>query len=478
MKALPAGSLRRQLFITHLAAALFSVLVVLVPAGSAAWIQARQDTTDELVQLAGAGRNMLELSQAAGELTDPMAGLQNLLTTDAELSIQLFTANLDPVIELGKPAIDALQPAAAPEIRAALDDPSGFGSAVRRSADGGERVYVAVRLGPGASASILHLSRPLPSGLEIARKHLFLLVFTALLAIVSVGLASWYFGPRLSVQIERLTQAAEAHSRGEMASRVEPAGPAELQRLTLAFNQMADRMQARVEELRIFVPNASHELRTPLTSVRLRAEALLNGALEDPEVATRFLTEIETEVDRLSRMVNDLLDLSRLEAGLITQRRAPLDIGELAAELRDTFRVRAEQARVHIELQIAERLPVVLADEDQIRRVITNLLDNALKFTPADGEIEMRVGPSNGGSHIRFEIRDTGVGIPSRDLPHIFDRFYRVSSTRPRYRGATGSGLGLSITKSIIEMHDGRIGAQSLPGRGTRFWFDLPIRPS
>ncbi len=142
-------------------------------------------------------------------------------------------------------------------------------------------------------------------------------------------------------------------------------------------------------ELRAFVANASHELRTPLTVVKLRAEALREGALEDTEVAERFLGEIETEVDRLVRMVNDLLDLSRMEAGLDTGKRTALNLNGIAHEVYETFKIRAARAEVNLLLDIEPGLPVVMGNEDQFRRVFYNLLENAIKYTPSGGQVEM-----------------------------------------------------------------------------------------
>ncbi len=255
---------------------------------------------------------------------------------------------------------------------------------------------------------------------------------------------------------------------------MQSADPEELALLADSINRMARRFQSTLKELRTFVPNASHELRTPLTSVKLRAEALLNGALEDPDIARRFIGEIEREVDRLSSMVNDILDLSRIEAGLVTQRRVPLDLGLLATEVGDTFRVRAENSQIQLQLTIEPDLPIVRVDENQIRRVISNMVDNALKFTPTGGSVGIDVKSDPQASRMRLCVTDTGVGIPPKDLPHIFERFYRVRATRPRYQSTTGSGLGLSIAKSLIEAHGGDIGVTSKVGAGSTFWFEIP----
>ena len=158
----------------------------------------------------------------------------------------------------------------------------------------------------------------------------------------------------------------------------------ELRRLVQAYNDMAERMQDTVSEMRSFVAYASHELRTPLTSIsKLRVEALRNGALDDPPVTERFLSEIESEVDRLSRMVNDLLDLSRIEAGLETNQLVPLNLETITAEIYDTYRARAERAGVKLSYHADPNIPLILGEEDQLRRMFYNLVDNAIKYTPS-----------------------------------------------------------------------------------------------
>jgi signal transduction histidine kinase len=237
---------------------------------------------------------------------------------------------------------------------------------------------------------------------------------------------------------------------------------------------MASKLQSNVNELRAFVANASHELRTPLTVVKLRAEALREGALEEPEIARRFLGEIETEIDRLVRMVNDLLDLSRMEAGLETSQRTLLNLSAIANDVYETFSIRSTRAEVHLELDIEPGLPPVIGNEDQIRRVFYNLVENAIKFTPSGGKVEMLLRPGAKDHTVRMLVKDNGPGITPEHLPHVFERFYRAETTTARPGTVRGSGLGLAIAKSIVESHGGEIGVSSQPGNGTSFWADLP----
>jgi two-component system phosphate regulon sensor histidine kinase PhoR len=249
-----------------------------------------------------------------------------------------------------------------------------------------------------------------------------------------------------------------------------------MHRLAEALNKMAGRLQAHVGQLRSFVANASHELRTPLTSIKLRVEALRNGALDDLPVTEQFLSEVESEVDRLSRMVNDMLDLSRIETGLETNQRSAVDMATVVKEVYQAFKSRADSAGVHLEYSVESSRSTVMGDEDQLRRMLFNLADNAIKYTSYGGRVDLSLSEGENENTILLMVKDTGFGIAEAQLPHVFERFYRVEATRPRYGPPQGSGLGLSITKSIAENHGGKIGVTSQVGEGSTFWIMLPIQ--
>jgi signal transduction histidine kinase len=321
---------------------------------------------------------------------------------------------------------------------------------------------------------ILRLAVPIEPSLASARQSFLVMTLIAILIAIGVSLVGWVLANNLSRPIQVLTEAAGKMEQGDLAVRVKPSGPSELHRLAEAFNSMAKKLQANVNQLRAFVANASHELRTPLTVIKLRAEALREGALDDPEVAGRFLEEIEIEIDRLVRMVNDLLDLSRMEAGLDPGKQASLNLGSIVQEAYETFKIRAKRGKVELKLEIEPDLPPVLGYEDQLRRVFYNLLDNAIKYTPHNGQVELLLRKGSNPNRVRFLVRDTGPGILPEHISHVFERFYRADSTTPRQGAARGSGLGLAIAKSIVDSHGGEIGVSSQVGNGTTFWVDLP----
>jgi two-component system phosphate regulon sensor histidine kinase PhoR len=227
----------------------------------------------------------------------------------------------------------------------------------------------------------------------------------------------------------------------------------------------------RLEQMRRdFVANVSHELRTPLASIRGFAETLSAGAVDDKENRLDFLKTIEEHAGRLTKLVDDLLDLSAIESGHRAPRLAPTDLAAALAESARAFAPVAEERGVLLEAPPADGLPRVSADPDQLRQILANLLDNALKYTETGGRVSVSAEPWKGGA--RVTVRDTGVGIPEADLPRVFERFYRVDKARAREAG--GTGLGLSIVKHLVEAHGGVVSVESRQPGGTAFRFTLP----
>jgi two-component system phosphate regulon sensor histidine kinase PhoR len=225
----------------------------------------------------------------------------------------------------------------------------------------------------------------------------------------------------------------------------------------------------RVEQMRRdFVANVSHELRTPLAALKSVIETLRGGALNDENAAEDFLERAEGEVGRLIRMVEQLLELSRIESGEERLARERVDLGVVIEEAVRRLRPQAERAEVALEFDLDERLPLVLGDEDHLERVVINLVYNALKFTPSGGRVKVWAGPVNGFA--RVQVADTGPGILPEDLPRIFERFYKAD----RSRKDGGSGLGLAVARHAVEVHGGTITAESQPGKGATFTVMLP----
>ena len=221
-----------------------------------------------------------------------------------------------------------------------------------------------------------------------------------------------------------------------------------------------------------FVANVSHELRTPLTSIRGFAETLLDGALEDRNNNRRFVEIIKSHALRLSDLTMDLLTLATLESESFQLKPETIDLPALVHEVLESFRPLGLTKRQELEAVIEPRLPPIKADRDRIRQVLINLLDNAVKFTPEEGKISLEVRLNAERTGVELHVKDRGIGIPSSDLPRIFERFYRVDKARSREQG--GTGLGLAIVKHIVEAHRGHVTVKSTLGQGSDFCVTLP----
>ncbi|HXF85263.1 MAG TPA: ATP-binding protein [Anaerolineales bacterium] len=226
----------------------------------------------------------------------------------------------------------------------------------------------------------------------------------------------------------------------------------------------------RLETIRRdFISNLSHELRTPLASLKALTETLQNGALADPEAGPRFLNRILIEVDALTQMTQELLDLSRIESGQEELRFAPISPKNLLDIVAERMKAQIERAALKLSIICEENLPNIRADLSRLEQVLVNLIHNAVKFTPPRGEVTLLAEAGDG--FVRFAVRDTGIGIPMEDLPRIFERFYQVDKSRT----GSGTGLGLSIAKHIVEAHEGKIWVESEVGRGSTFFFTIPV---
>lgn len=228
--------------------------------------------------------------------------------------------------------------------------------------------------------------------------------------------------------------------------------------------------EKRVEAIKKdFVANVSHELRTPLASIKGYSETLLDGSVEDVTTRKEFLRIIDRHATRMSRLIEDLLTLSKLESHQMTLESAPVDVREIITSTVKGFEKQARDKGLKLTSSAPEDLPAVLGDRDRLEQVAVNLLDNAIKYTPPGGSVA--VSAVKAGSSVRVDVSDTGIGIPPEDLGRIFERFYRVDKARSRELG--GTGLGLAIVKHIIQVHNGKLHVESVPGKGSTFSFAL-----
>ncbi len=220
---------------------------------------------------------------------------------------------------------------------------------------------------------------------------------------------------------------------------------------------------------RELIGNISHEFRTPLAGIKAMVETLQGGAVDDKKAARDFLTRIDGEVDRLTQLVAELTELSRIETGKAELKQEPVDLNHLVEEIVSQLSPQAERQKLTIEKKLAADLPPVTADKARVRQVISNLVHNAIKFTPEGGKITITTRALGGA--VGVDIADTGIGIPEEDLPHVFERFYKGDKARAE----AGTGMGLAIAKHVVEAHGGTIRVESEEGKGSTFSFSLPL---
>ena len=260
-------------------------------------------------------------------------------------------------------------------------------------------------------------------------------------------------------------------AQGQFDVQVKVNNRDEIGQLAVGFNQMAANLHKQEALRQRMVTDIAHELRTPLSVVQGNLQAILDGVypLDLSEMRT-----IAEEISLLTRLVNDLHELALAEAGRLPLTLLSTPVADVLHHMSESFRPLASEQSVTLKLEVPHDPVHVLADPDRLQQILYNLLGNALRHTPKAGTIQLSA-TSASDNRVRFTIQDTGSGIPAVDLPHIFDRFYRVDKSRTHKNGYTsGSGLGLAIVKSLVETQGGRVGVESREGQGSRFWFELP----
>jgi histidine kinase len=296
------------------------------------------------------------------------------------------------------------------------------------------------------------------------------LAYAVTASVLVALLVSLFLSRRIVAPVQAMSNATQRIANGRYDERVQVAGRDELAQLGMQFNQMAEALDQVESMRRRLIADVSHELRTPLTAIKGSMEGLMDGVL--PADHETF-QQIHAEAERLNRLVDDLQELSRVEAHAYPLDIRPVDVPPLIQTVTKRLASQAESKRISLDLDMVPNLPRVSADEDRVIQVLTNLTGNALQYTPEGGRVAIIATQVDDEIHI--SVRDSGIGIPSQHMQHIFDRFYRVDKSRSRRAGG-GSGIGLTIARALVEAHGGRIWAESVgEGQGSIFTFSLPV---
>jgi signal transduction histidine kinase len=435
----------------------------------------------------GGGRPTVELRSAARAV-----GAQAL----ARVTVIDRTGTVLADTETPDAAVGGLENhATRPEVASALAGARGMD--VRLSQTTGKRMsYVAfpVRGPAGDVQAVIRLALPLTevdARIQDFQRALLLAFGVALMAALGVGVV---LARGLTRPFPAMAAVAQQLAAGHVGRRIPVGTSDEIGVLATTFNQMADRLEATIRELtedrarlrqlesirKDFVANVSHELRTPLTSIKGYVEALLDDGMTDRETAERFLRIALTQADRLNLILDDLLQLSQIESGQVRLKEEPVSLPGVVDRTLAVIKPMADKKGHTVTVDIPPTVPSLLGDEPRLVQVMTNLLDNAVKYTPDRGQIHISARTTaglapeaiSGRPSVEVSVADTGIGIPDADRPRVFERFYRVDKARSRELG--GTGLGLAIVKHIVEGHQGQVWVQPNTPRGSRFMFRLP----
>ncbi|HEX5808084.1 MAG TPA: ATP-binding protein, partial [Anaerolineales bacterium] len=359
-----------------------------------------------------------------------------------------------------------------PEIDSALNGTPA--TAIRRVLDQRQVLYAAapVYAQNGEVIGLVYIATPLPNAglpVELIGQVIGGIVLATLLA----GFAGTLLARKIAHPLEELADGANAISRGDLTPQVSPeSNITELHSLKQTFNHMAESLRRSDAAKKAFIADVTHELRTPLTVIKGTIETLEDGAMDDAKGRVPLLAAMERETERLIRLVNGLLVLTRADAGSLNLNIQPLDLPELARNRCQIFSSLASRQSIRLKVVADPDVPGVAADPDRLAQIIDNLLDNAIRHSPGNSTIQITIQQTQAG--VESSVSDQGPGIPAQHLPFIFERFYRVDASRSRNHTEGGTGLGLAIAQALINAQAGHIHAESVEGQGTTITFWLP----
>ena len=465
---------------------LLVLLAGMAVAAGLAWLAVEQlylDTQREnLLSQARLTASALQDQSIPGSATQPysqtsnaMPGLHTRVLSD-QGAVLIGLPLLSGGLPLGMPSAEGQAPVSPAELLQRLEIQQALAGqpATAIHEVGGEKrrvLYAAapVLSGSGTVSAVVYLATPLPAS-GLPRAVLLELLGALGLAVLLATLAGTLLSRQIARPLEELARAASAVAAGDLERRVPvEAGTRELGELGQAFNTMIGSLNENDRAKNIFIANVTHELRTPLTVIKGTVETLEDGAWDDAQGRGPLLAAMQRETDRLIRLVNDLLVLTRADAGALKLQLQPLDLGELARARCAQLSLLAQERQLELHV-VAEREYRVLADPDRMVQVLDNLLANAIRYAPERSAVSVTLRRLD--NEIECAVSDRGPGIAPEHLPFIFERFYRADASRDRRTG--GSGLGLAIVRALLLAQAGQIRAESAAGQGSAFIFRLP----
>lgn len=465
----------RKLFITYL---LVSLLALVISGGFAAYLVVTASLRGQMQQLTAYGRELASLLQDREWTSDDLKRIQSTADTlDRGQRALIWLVDREGLVRLASAsaAPDRGRHITPQELEDVLSGKTVVTQLPHRLAPGGASVgppVVAVPVFKGGEVDGAIILSPNRAALAQARSDISkFILYGACVAALVVALISLYMSRRIAGPVTRVAEAARKVAQGDFSIRVHWQSSDEVGQLTDAFNEMAtdlDRLEAARREL---VANVSHELKGPLARVSGYLEAIHDG-IGGAEARQQHFEIVRREVGRLTRLVNDLLDYSRLEAGRLKLFPIPCDLSSNLTRAAEVFEAPARQLGVRLEVAVPPVLPIVECEPERVEQAVANLLENALNFTPDGGAVTLSACEQEGW--LVVEVRDTGPGIPPSELEHVWERFYKLDPARTpdRHRGF---GLGLTIVRQLIELQGGQVFAASEVGAGSRFGFKFPL---
>jgi signal transduction histidine kinase len=310
---------------------------------------------------------------------------------------------------------------------------------------------------------------PVRSTVSILQRQL---IYVSVIAVIMAILVSIVLSSHISKPIRNITESAKEMGKGNYAVKFKSGSYTEMKELASTLSTTAQELERTDNYQKDLIANVSHDLKTPLTMIRSYAEMIRDISGNDPVKREKHLEVIIEEADRLNTLVNDMLNVSRMQQRRITLSRSDFDIGRLTEKLLESYDILAEQEGYTFYYEVPEEPLIVNADEEKIKQVISNLVNNAVKYCDEDKVIMIEVAKS-GKNSVRCDVKDNGPGIPKDEINHVWERYYKSSAHH--VRPTEGSGLGLAIVREILQLHKAEYGVESEPGEGSDFWFKLPL---